>query len=191
MDPKMMEAIKKQRELMKKKQNGKTENNTNNLKKSKVITNDEKKSVKISLKDKIDVFEKSNKETQKNIDNFKSKGKGPPQKENSNNINKNNINNINNNIIINNWTDKPKKEKKLSKSFDKIFKVQDILTLQMPPKKYFKTIHILYNTKLDLNNFSIEYKKKNTENNFSEIKGLSKILELEFELKLLELLFLK
>ena len=174
----MMEAIKKQRELMKKKQNGKTENNTNNLKKSKVITNDEKKSVKISLKDKIDVFEKSNKETQKNIDNFKSKGKGPPQKENSNNnINKNNINNINNNIIINNWTDKPKKEKKLSKSFDKIFKVQDILTLQMPPKKYFKTIHILYNTKLDLNNFSIEYKKKNTEN--EDIDEIIKINEFQ------------
>ena len=174
----MMEAIKKQRELMKKKQNGKTENNTNNLKKSKVITNDEKKSVKISLKDKIDVFEKSNKETQKNIDNFKSKGKGPPQKENSNNnINKNNINNINNNIIINNWTDKPKKEKKLSKSFDKIVKVQDILTLQMPPKKYFKTIHILYNTKLDLNNFSIEYKKKNTEN--EDIDEIIKINEFQ------------
>jgi hypothetical protein len=72
MDPKMMEAIIKQRELMKKKSNGKIENINNNLKKVKVINNNETKQLKTSLKDKIGVFENSNKGIQKNIDDFKS-----------------------------------------------------------------------------------------------------------------------
>ena len=177
----MMEAIIKQRELMKKKPNGKIENINNNLKKVKVINNNETKQLKTSLKDKIGVFENSNKGIQKNIDDFKSKGKGPPQKENNNNTNNDNnkikINNLNNISINNNLTNKSKKEKKLSKSFNKIARIPEILTLQKSPKKYFKTIHILYNVKLDMNNFIIKDKKNNIEN--EDIDEIIKINEIQ------------
>jgi len=181
MDPKMMEAIIKQRELMKKKPNGKIENINNNLKKVKVINNNETKQLKTSLKDKIGVFENSNKGIQKNIDDFKSKGKGPPQKENNNYTNNDNnkikINNLNNISINNNLTNKSKKEKKLSKSFNKIARIPEILTLQKSPKKYLKTIHILYNVKLDMNNFIIKDKKNNIEN--EDIDEIIKINEIQ------------
>ena len=177
----MMEAIIKQRELMKKKPNRKIENINNNLKKVKVINNNETKQLKTSLKDKIGVFENSNKGIQKNIDDFKSKGKGPPQKENNNNTNNDNnkikINNLNNISINNNLTNKSKKEKKLSKSFNKIARIPEILTLQKSPKKYFKTIHILYNVKLDMNNFIIKDKKNNIEN--EDIDEIIKINEIQ------------
>ena len=148
----MMEAIKKQRELMSKKSlNGKKPNNNipNKIVENKVET----KSMKSSFKDRIGIFEKSNSENLKIVDKFKTKDKGPPKKD----INKNIINNINkknNNIIL---TTKQSNEKKPSNSFEKILKISKDLVLQQK-KKRNNTIHILHKIHLNLNNFSDFYK---------------------------------
>ena len=184
----MMEAIRKQAELMKKKQIPKKEDN-NKLQKNKVINKDESKNLRKSVKDKINVFEKLNNENKKKNDNFKWKGKGPPKI--GNNINKNNINinkitknidnniddNVSNTINNNNTITKPKRDKKRYRSFNKIIEIPNILMPEKSLKKIFKTIHITYKLKLDLNNFETTYKKS-----IYEIKDIDEIIKInEFQ----------
>ena len=166
----MMEAIRKQRELMTKKSiNGKKESINNNKQRDKDENNLENKNniIKTSVKDRIGVFEKSHDEKFKNFDNFKAKEKGSIKKD----INKKNINNIKNNNII--LTKKPIKDKTQSNSFEKTFKTPKELILQQTTKKCNRTIHILNNIKLNISNFSNFYKKRES----TDVEEIIKINE--------------
>ena len=184
----MMEELKKNFELMKKKQikikkddkenqENKKDINNNNIQKNKIINNDVNQNFITSVKDKIKTFEKLNKETEININKSNLKGKGPPKKTNINNVNVINIkNNIDNNICI------PKKDKKsnlLTKSFTISSKKQNILNQNNFHLKYSHTIHTLNNMKLNLNNFSTA-PKKNLEEQKEDINTNIKINEVEY-----------
>ena len=157
----MMDQILKKRGLMRKTPNSQNaENNnitsTNNDSKIKNVNNNN--NLKLSFKDRVHTFEISNKEKEKNIDNFKNKGKGPPKTDINNNINKK---------IPKNLTICQKVSDTQSKSFE-IFKNKEVindLILHQESKKVFKSIKVLNKPKINLENFPSQNKNININNN--------------------------
>ena len=163
----MMDQILKKRGLMRKIENPqKTDDNKNINKDFKMnnIKNNNNNSI-VSFKDKIHTFENSGKEKEKNIDNFKNKGKGPPK---TDNINGNNINKKNNK----NLTISQESSETQSKSFVNFMDNDENndLILPLQSKKIFKTIKVLNKPKINLENFSSQNINKNIDNNNNKPK---------------------
>ena len=163
MNPEMMNQILKKRGLMRKASNSQnTENNNNSSIKndSKIKNANNNNNLKMSFKDRVHTFEISDKEKEKNIDNCKNKGKGPPKTDinNNNNVNKK----ISKNIIIS-----QKASDTQSKSFEnyKNNEEHNDLILHPESKKTFKSIKVLSKSKLNLENFPSQNINININNN--------------------------